>query len=72
MAKSLIKQLSDAFDPSVYKDTYSSALMKIINKKAKGKNVKLKKVEPKEDGKVIDLMAQLKASLEKPKSKKAS
>lgn len=72
MAKSLIKQLSEEFAPSVYKDTYSSALMKIINKKAKGKNVKLKKVEPKEDGKVIDLMAQLKASLEKPKSKKAS
>lgn len=72
MAKSLIQQLSEEFDPSTYKDTYSSALMKIINKKAKGKNVKLKKAEPKEEGKVIDLMAQLKASLEKPKSKKAS
>lgn len=72
MAKSLIQQLSEEFNPELYKDTYSSALMKIINKKAKGKNVKLKKVETKKEGKVIDLMAQLKASLKDSKSKKAS
>jgi len=72
MAKSLIQQLSEEFDSTVYKDSYSSALMKIINKKAKGKNVKLKKAEPQEEGKVIDLMAQLKASLQNSKDKKAS
>lgn len=72
MAKSLIKQLSQEFDPTVFKDTYSSALMKIINKKAKGKNSKPKKAVPVKEGKVVDLMAQLKASLQGFKSKKAS
>jgi DNA end-binding protein Ku len=72
MAKSLIQQLSEKFDPMVYKNTYSEELLKIIKKKAKGKTVKLKKSEPAKQGKVIDLMAQLKASLQTPKSKNAS
>lgn len=72
MAVSLIKQLSEEFDPAVYKDTYSESLMKIIKQKAKGKNVKVKATAPAKEGKVIDLMAQLKASLQNPKSKTAS
>lgn len=72
MAVSLIKQLSQEFDPVMYKDNYSDELMKIIKKKAKGKNIKTKKAEPAKEGKVIDLMAQLKASLQTPKSKSAS
>lgn len=72
MAVSLIKQLSQEFDPALYKDTYSDELMKIIKQKAKGKNVKAKKAEPAKEGKVIDLMAQLKASLSTSKSKSAS
>ncbi|MBT2620692.1 MULTISPECIES: non-homologous end joining protein Ku [Chryseobacterium] len=72
MAVSLIEQLSQEFDPTVYKDTYSEALMKIIKQKAKGKSVKAQKAEPTKEGKVIDLMAQLKASLQSSKSKNAS
>ena len=72
MAVNLIEQLSQEFDPEMYKDTYSEALMKIIKQKAKGKNIKTKKAEPAKEGKVIDLMAQLKASLQSPKSKNAS
>ncbi|KFF25160.1 non-homologous end joining protein Ku [Chryseobacterium vrystaatense] len=72
MAVSLIKQLSQDFDPAMYKDNYSDELMKIIKQKAKGKNIKAKKAEPAKEGKVIDLMAQLKASLQTPKSKSAS
>lgn len=72
MAVSLIEQLSQKFDPSIYKDTYSEALMKIIKQKAKGKSVKAQKAEPAKQGKVIDLMAQLKASLQNSKSKNAS
>lgn len=73
MAISLIEQTSEKFDPTAFKDNYSSDLMKIIKKKAKGKKT-VKPIEIKEDsGKVIDLMAQLKASLEHSKtSKKAS
>ncbi|MCS3530649.1 Ku protein [Chryseobacterium sp. JUb7] len=72
MAKNLIQQLSEKFDPDIYKNTYSEELLKIIKKKAKGKTIKLKKSEPAKQGKVIDLMAQLKASLQSPKSKNAS
>lgn len=72
MAVSLIKQLSQDFDPAAYKDTYSDELMKIIKKKAKGKSIKAKKAEPAKEGKVVDLMAQLKASLQTSKSKSAS
>lgn len=72
MAKNLIEQLSETFDPTVYKNTYSAELLKIIKKKAKGKTVKVKKSEPAKQGNVIDLMAQLKASLQGSKSKNAS
>lgn len=72
MAVSLIKQLSQEFDPKMYKDTYSDELMKIIKQKAKGKNVKAKKAQPAKEGKVIDLMAQLKASLNSSSSKSKS
>lgn len=63
MAISLINQLSDTFDITVYKNTYSDELMQIIKQKAKG----IKK--PKSKMKVVhreskDLMSQLKASLE--------
>lgn len=72
MAVNLIEQLSQEFDPEMYKDTYSESLLKIIKQKAKGKNVKAKKAAPAKEGKVIDLMAQLKASLQSSKSKTAS
>lgn len=72
MAINLIEQLSQNFDPTMYKDTYSEDLMKIIKQKAKGKGVKTRKAAPVKEGKVIDLMAQLKASLNNSKSKSAS
>lgn len=63
MAEALIKQFTTTFDPSKYEDTYHDDLMKIINQKASGKE--LKTVEEKEPaGKATDLMAMLKASLE--------
>ncbi|MDT4865775.1 Non-homologous end joining protein Ku [compost metagenome] len=69
MAKSLIEQLSSPFDPAVYEDNYAKALLKIINQKAKGKTVKAKKTAAPDKGKVVDLMAQLKASLQSRKRK---
>ena len=70
MAISLIDQLTKKFDISMYKDTYTDELLKVIKAKAAGKKVptpKLKVVH----GKSADLMEQLKASL-KTKHKKAS
>jgi DNA end-binding protein Ku len=63
MAMSLIEQLTPKeFDISKYKDTYSDALLKLIEAKAKGKRVakpKFKLVK----NKTKDLMEQLKESL---------
>jgi DNA end-binding protein Ku len=67
MAKQLIEQLSDKFDISSFKDTYTDKLMKIIKAKAQGKKIKpakLKVVHTKSD----DLMDMLKASLGKKKA----
>jgi DNA end-binding protein Ku len=70
MALSLIDQLTEKFDISAWKDTYSENLMKLIKAKAKGTKVKaptLKIVHSKTE----DLMAQLQASLD-TKRRKAS
>jgi len=70
MATQLIDQLTQEFDISRYKDSYTDNLMKLINAKAKGKKLvqsPLRVVHS--PGK--DLMAQLKASLG-PSKRKAS
>lgn len=66
MAMSIIDQLTEEFDPSKYKDTYKSDLIKMIKKKAKAKPGaktpaprKRKKTTEAKD----DLLEQLKASL---------
>ncbi|WPR73670.1 Ku protein [Algoriphagus sp. NG3] len=66
MAESLIKQYSEKFDLSKYKDQYNEQLMKVIKAKSKGKKTVVKKFKPKNTP-AKDLMAQLKASLEKRK-----
>lgn len=66
MAESLIKQYSEDFDLSKYKDQYNEQLIKVIKAKSKGKKSVVKKFEP-ENTPTKDLMAQLKASLEKRK-----
>jgi DNA end-binding protein Ku len=71
LAISLIDSMTDKFDISKYKDTYSSQLMKVIKAKAKGKSVKYGKLEL-VPTKVNDLMSQLKNSIKKSKLKKAS
>ncbi|GAB3412949.1 non-homologous end joining protein Ku [Niabella aquatica] len=62
MAVTLIDQLSEKFDISAYKNTYSAKLMKIIEAKAKGKKVAAPKLSVAHI-KSKDLMEQLKASL---------
>jgi DNA end-binding protein Ku len=70
MALSLIDQLTEPFDISAYKDTYSEKLMKMIKAKSKGKKVSVPTLKV-VHSKTQDLMAQLQASLES-KRKKAS
>ena len=70
MAISLIDQLTEKFDISKYKDTYTDQLLKVIKDKSKGKKVKAPEMKV-VHSKAKDLMEQLKASLDS-KKKKAS
>ncbi len=63
MAMQLIKGMTAKFEPEKFKDTYNETLQKIIDAKAKKKEVKVPK-EKKEEPAMEDLMEQLKKSLE--------
>jgi DNA end-binding protein Ku len=77
MARQLIKQLSDDFDPGQFKDEYHKALKKIINKKVKGEEIVIPE-RAEEPDTVVDLMEALKASVaaakrgERPKPQRAA
>jgi len=66
MAISLIDQYTEKFDFTKFKDVYNEQLLKIIEAKASGKGTKTTKFKSKSTP-AKDLMAQLKASLEKRK-----
>jgi len=70
LAVKLIKQLTEKFDPSAFKDTYVAELKKLIKAKAAGKSIRI--AEPKKSSATVkDLMEVLKQSLgEKTPSKK--
>lgn len=68
MAISLIDQYTSKFSFEKFKDVYNDQLMKIIKSKSAGKLSKAAKFESKPTA-AKDLMAQLKASLEKKKGK---
>jgi len=64
MAVTLIEQMTGKFEPEKYKDEYKQRLMKIINDKAKGKKVTVKKEHAPEETEADQLLESLKASLE--------
>ena len=61
LAESLIEALAAEFDPEKYKDNYRENLLKMIDDKKAGKEV-FATPEPKQ-GKVVDILEALKASL---------
>lgn len=73
LAESLIEKKAGKFDPKVFHDRYVDALKDLIERKKKAKGRKI--IEDKDSGKesrgsnVVDLMAALKKSLEKPGAK---
>lgn len=71
MAISLIEQYTEKFDFHKFKDIYNDQLLKIIDSKSTGKVSTAEKFES-QPTPAKDLMAQLKASLEKKKKSKAS
>jgi DNA end-binding protein Ku len=71
MATALVSQLTKPFKPEDYRDTYTEKLLKLIEAKATGKGVP-KTMKVVHNTTTVDLMAQLKASLGKTQTKKAS
>ena len=70
-ALKLIEQLTEKFDPTLFKDTYTEELLKIIEAKSQGQPIKGKVKEP-ETTKVKDLMDTLVASIEASKKSRTT
>jgi DNA end-binding protein Ku len=70
MASQIIDALTTEWDPERYRDDYRQQVLKLIQQKAKGKDIVVAKDKPQE-AKVVDLMAALEASLEAAKGRKA-
>ena len=70
MAEMIIKQKEMAFDPENFEDRYEAALMELVKAKIAGKEPVISKAP--EQGKVVNLMDALKASLEEERAPAAS
>jgi DNA end-binding protein Ku len=73
MAAALVEQMTEKWDPKRYTDDYTSALMKVIDRKVKsgGKELPAEPKKVRETSNVIDLAAVLEESLSKTARKKA-
>lgn len=71
MAKTLIEQMAADWEPHKYKDQYTTALMEMIEQKARKKLPAGKPVAPRVAPNVVDLVAVLQESLQKVGNKKA-
>jgi DNA end-binding protein Ku len=70
MARMLVENLADKWDPSQYTDEYRENLMKIIKAKLKGKKPDLHVEEEPRSAEVVDLMERLRQSLQSTGSAK--
>jgi DNA end-binding protein Ku len=73
LAETLIDKKTARFDPSKFHDRYVDALRELIEKKRKSKGARIEAEEedetPRRGSNVVDLMAALKKSIEKPGAK---
>jgi DNA end-binding protein Ku len=65
MARTLIDNLTEDWNPDQYQDEYRNALLQMVEKKVAGEEIEI--VEAPEPTKVVDLMEALKASVESAK-----
>ncbi len=68
MAKSLVENLTEPFDPGKYDDTYRKELLELIHAKAQGQP--LPEPDGDEPAETVDLLAALKASVEQTQRKR--
>ncbi len=72
LAETLIDRKTGKFDPSEYHDRYIEALKDLIEQKRKGKKIHAEEEEkPARGSNVIDLMAALKRSIDRPGAKES-
>jgi DNA end-binding protein Ku len=76
LAETLIEKKSAKFDPAKFHDRYVDALKELIERKRKSKGARIEAEEedeaPRRGSNVVDLMAALKKSIEKPGAKPAA
>jgi DNA end-binding protein Ku len=65
------QQTSEKFDADAYKDEVRARIEAAIEKKVEGKEISVSETAPEGEGKVIDLMEALRASLQKTESARA-
>jgi DNA end-binding protein Ku len=70
MAEQLVSAMTGDFDADAYTDEYREALMKVIEAKVEGKET-VEVAPPEEEGKLVDLMAALEASVAAAKKARA-
>jgi DNA end-binding protein Ku len=68
MAKQLVDSLSVDFDPNEYRDDYRDKVLALIERKAGGEEIVLEAPQPADEGKVVDLMAALEASVKEARA----
>jgi DNA end-binding protein Ku len=72
LAQQLIdQQTAERFDPNAFKDEVRARIEAAIEKKVEGQEISVAEAAPEGEGKVIDLMEALRASLQKSESAKA-
>ena len=73
LAQQLIsQQTSERFEPTAYTDELRARIEAAIQKKVEGKEISVAEIAPEGEGKVIDLMEALRASLEKNQTARSS
>jgi DNA end-binding protein Ku len=64
-ATQLIEALSEDWDPERYEDCYRKRLLEVIERKRKGRKITVPKADRGDEGAPPDIMAALKASLDR-------
>lgn len=68
MAESLVEMMASEFEPDDFKDEYKEAVMKVVRAKVEGREDLVEAPEAAAETTVVDLMAALKASVERAKA----
>lgn len=68
MAENLVEMMAIAFEPEDFKDEYKEAVLKVVRAKVEGREDLVEAPEAEAETTVVDLMAALKASVERAKA----